>query len=90
MEERLEHLVVVLVTGSSVQAALGAKFCFLGMPHLAVSLWGSALFPAHVPSRSGLHPGAAQAGRGSGQRCSARGTAQQNLGTHLGFCSSLC
>lgn len=48
MEERLEHLMVVLFTGSSVQAATGAKLCFLGMPHLQSSLWGSALFPAHM------------------------------------------
>lgn len=38
------HLTVVLFTGSSVPAAIGAKLCFLGMPHLQSSLWGSADF----------------------------------------------
>lgn len=41
---RLECVVVVLFTGSSVQAAIGAKLCFLGMPHLQSSLWGTAYF----------------------------------------------
>lgn len=41
---RLEHLTVVLFTGSSVQATIGAKLCFLGMPRLQSSLWGSAHF----------------------------------------------
>lgn len=35
---------MVLLTGSSVQAAIGAKLCFLGMPRLQCSLWGSAGF----------------------------------------------
>lgn len=30
---------MVLLTGSSVQATIGAKLCFLGMPRLQCSLW---------------------------------------------------
>lgn len=65
---RLERLMSVLFTDSSVQAAIGAKFCFLGMPHLQSSLWGSADFLptcqaglGSVPARCRL---AGRAGRG--------------------------
>lgn len=44
MEGRLDCPMVVLFTGSSVQAATGAKLCFLGMPHLQALLWGKCLF----------------------------------------------
>lgn len=44
MEGRLDCLLVVLFTGSSVQAAIGAKLCLLGMPHLQSSRWGNAYF----------------------------------------------
>lgn len=89
---RLECLKVVLFTGSSVQAAIEAKLCFLGMPQPQSSLWGSAYFLPTCQAGLGSIPAQCKLAGRVGKRCagsSAHGTAQQNIGIHLGCCSSL-